>query len=855
MERPERNNDLFREVAATAREGLDLGLSVLPPKQDGSKSPATIMVEGKPTWEPFQRTPASAEMVGRWYEAERRTGIGLVCGKVSKDLELFEFDDATAYRQFKELADATGFGPLVVRIEAGYLECTPGGGYHWLYYCEEVRGSTKLAKRYKTPDECTEKDLKAIADAAAHGNVHRPVQTLIETKGEGGYVVIAPSYGDVHPSKKAYSRLHGSLESIASITPEERDELWTLARTMDQVGVRPEPTRLPKVKVADDDGGLTPWDDFNARATWEEVLEPHSWRKIYVDDGEGYWCRPGKERGISATTNHGGHNCLIVFTSSTVLIPWPEKKGYDLIGAYVALNHDGDFKAAAIDLRAKGYGTPTRLPRAEKTRAILPANERTEANGNGGGGGGIDIEISPPRFNLTDLGNAERLVASHGQDIRYCHPWAKWIVWDGRRWGVDRIAQARQRARQTVRAIYLEAAAEFDPAEREKVGKHAVTSEKKERIAAMLHVAEAEDGIPVLPEQMNPDPWLFNARNGTIDLRTGELRPHERGDAITLLCDLDYDPYADCPLWLATLDRFLHRDDPKEKEELIGFLQRLCGYAMVGLIRDHILPIAYGSGSNGKSTILGTLLDVFGPDYGMKAPPALLMAKKADGHPTELAALFGKRLVVAIETAEGGRLDEVRIKELTGGDSVSARRMREDFWEFKPTHTLMMATNHKPVVRGTDLAIWRRLKLIPFTVTMDEKDADVSMPEKLRNELPGILSWCVRGCVSWQVRGLDSPEEVTKATNIYKTEQDVLGAFLSECTLKSDKCNVAAKELYERYELWATHGNERVITKTAFGLTLNELGFQKYTSNGIRYRGIGLLKEHAPEESDKQNEF
>jgi putative DNA primase/helicase len=216
------------------------------------------------------------------------------------------------------------------------------------------------------------------------------------------------------------------------------------------------------------------------------------------------------------------------------------------------------------------------------------------------------------------------------------------------------------------------------------------------------------------------------------------------------------------------------------------------------------------------------------------------MTKKAEGHPTELADLFGKRLVIAIETAEGGRLDEVRIKELTGGDSVRARRMREDFWEFKPTHTLIMATNHKPVVRGTDMAIWRRLKLIPFTVTMADADADVAMPEKLKAELPGILSWCVRGCLAWQARGLDAPEEVTEATTTYRREQDVLGLFLAERTLKDTNYRVKAGELYAEYKTWAENGSERVMTNTAFALALNELGFKKVKSSGNWYIGLGL---------------
>jgi P4 family phage/plasmid primase-like protien len=504
---------------------------------------------------------------------------------------------------------------------------------------------------------------------------------------------------------------------------------------------------------------------------------------------------------------------------------------------------------AAADRRGIPAGEAAEL--IESALAMATPRDLTEAkawkpepaqDGAGRHAGNGKPEAGTPRFHLTDLGNAERLVSRYGRSLRYCHPWSKWVVWDTRRWAIDRTAAARRCARRTVRAIYREAAAERDGKRRCALSEHARSSEDARRIAAMLKLAEAEAGIPVLPEQLNVDPWLFNVRNGTIDLRTGELRPPRREDLITQLCDLDYDPCAPCPLWLSTLDKFFHRDDSKAKEELIGYWQRLCGYAMVGVIRDHILPIAYGTGSNGKSTMLGTLMDAWGPDYAMKAPPGMLMTKRGGGesHPTERADLFGKRLVVAIETESGGNLGEVMIKELTGGDAVRARRMREDFWEFKPTHTLIMATNHKPVVRGTDTGIWRRLKLIPFTVAIADADADKGMLEKLKAELPGILAWCVRGCIAWQARGLDAPAEVTDATKTYRCEQDVLGLFLEEFTLRRPSLRARASELYAEYKAWAEGGNEPTLTQTAFGLALIELGFKKTTSNGIWYLGLGL---------------
>jgi putative DNA primase/helicase len=364
-------------------------------------------------------------------------------------------------------------------------------------------------------------------------------------------------------------------------------------------------------------------------------------------------------------------------------------------------------------------------------------------------------------------------------------------------------------------------------------------SEGKARMDGMITMALSQEGIPVLPDEMDQDGWLFNCLNGTLDLRTGQLREHRSEDLITQLCPLAYDPAAQCPLWESTLELFLPELD------LIAYLQRIVGCAMVGLVRDHILPIAYGTGANGKSTIVGALIDVFGPDYAMKCAPDLLMAKYRDQHPTERTDLFRKRLVVAIETESGRRLNETMVKELTGGDRIRARRMREDFWEFVPTHTIVMATNHKPLVRGADHGIWRRLKLIPFRVTMSDEQADKEMPEKLRAEFPGILTWCVRGCLQWQQTGLDTPTAVSEATDEYQSAEDRVGAFLEEKTRfdpkQSPDHDAQVRALFQAYSEWAKAGNEFVMSEKALSGALEERGFKKYKNDRMYFRGLRLL--------------
>ena len=361
----------------------------------------------------------------------------------------------------------------------------------------------------------------------------------------------------------------------------------------------------------------------------------------------------------------------------------------------------------------------------------------------------IVAEVKQPfqkSYPQTDRGNAQRLVERHGRDLRYCHPWGKWLVWDGQRWKIDDTGEVMRRAKGTASAIYAEAsipsrkaAEEPDEDKRELkakiaelMSKWARGSESRYRIEAMILMAQSEPGIPVLPSDLDTHPLLLNRENGTIDLCTGKLLEHRRGDLITKLAPVSFDPDATCP----TFDRFLAQI-LAEDDELIGYLQRAVGYALTGDVSEQALFIFYGTGANGKSTFLNAVMAMLG-DYALKATPDLLM--KGSGHPTEKTDLCGRRFVSAIETEEGRKLAEVFVKEATGGDAIRARRMREDFWQFDPTHKLFLATNHKPVVTGTDHAIWRRLRMIPFEVTTSDDDMDKKLPEKLREELPGILN-------------------------------------------------------------------------------------------------------------------
>jgi putative DNA primase/helicase len=453
------------------------------------------------------------------------------------------------------------------------------------------------------------------------------------------------------------------------------------------------------------------------------------------------------------------------------------------------------------------------------------------------GSGKASAAVSP---NPTDLGNAERLVARHGSDLRYVHPWRKWLVYDGRRWRHDDAGEVARRGKDTVKAMYREAAEGIGRIDKD-LAKHAMRSEAKERIAAMIGLAESEPGIPVRPEQLDADPWLLNVQNGTIELRTGKLRAHSRKDLLTKIAPVEYHPDAEAPRWEAALAEWL------PSEALRQFVQRLIGYCLTGDVSEQVLPFLHGPGANGKTTLINAILAMTG-DYGQQAAPDLLLAKHG-AHPTELADLFGARLVVSVEVEDGRRLAESLVKQLTGGDKIKARRMREDFWQWDPTHKVLLVANHRPVVRGTDHAIWRRIKLVPFDVTIPKEKQDQRLPEQLRAELPGILAWAVRGCLAWQREGLGEPEEVKAATATYRSEQDALAGFIQECCFVSPHAEARATALYEAYQGWCRANGEHEENQRRFGGRLRERGFEScdITSGAFKgrkaWRGIGLRSD------------
>ena len=782
-------------VRDAALSALDAGISIIPILADGSKRPPFA-------WSAFQSDLPSEQQVRGWFGPH--TGYAMICGAVSGNLEPLDFDDADTYQLFLDTAEALGLGPLVDRIRAGYEERTPGGGAHLPYYCSVVAGNTKLAK-----------NEVGVA--------------IIETRGSGGYVIAAPSNGGVHPTGGAWVLTCGDVSTIATITPEERATLHALARSFDRSLPKDDPTSTPQSTKMNGETAR-PGDDYRERhralSAFQSIVEAHGWQLVHRRGETGYFRRPGKDDGWSATYNHAGSGLFYVFSSSTLFEP---ERGYNPFSVYALLNHGGDFRAAAGELARSGHGDSRQV----FATAVIDTKP-----------------IHEGAFALTDMGNGERLIWDHGRDVRHCHAWSKWLVWDGTRFAADDCGAINARAKTTVRAIYGEAASEPDEDRRKALAKHAKASEAANRIAAMLDLARSEPGVPVRPDALDVDPWQLNCPNGTIDLRTGALRAHDPADLITKRVPVPYLPDAPCSRWLQFLDRIFASD-----AGVISFVQRALGSSLTGITRDRVLFILHGSGRNGKSTLIEVVRAVLGPDYAVRTPTDTLLTKRDSGIPNDIAKLRGARFVSAAEADEGRRLAEATVKDLTGGDTISARFMRSEFFEFTPEFKLWFGTNHRPEVRGTDSAIWDRIRLIPFSVrfvTADEDphaapefQVDLELREKLIKEGPGILSWMVCGCLDWQRNGLGFPKTVRDATSGYRADMDLVGSFLDDHCIVHPGARVSSGTLYRAFEEWEkASGEKHTTSQRALAIRLKERGIESaHGRKGTIWIGVGLKNE------------
>ncbi|WP_433415062.1 phage/plasmid primase, P4 family [Microtetraspora malaysiensis] len=816
-------------ILQAAHDLHDAGLCVLPAAPDGTKRPAV-------PWKEWQHARPGPAQLDTWFAQGKHQGLGVVTGAVSGGLEMLELEGRAVAEgilaQMTELADAAGLGDLIRRVSHGYMEITPSGGLHFLYRVQgPVAGNTKLARRPGPPDPDTGRPT---------------IEVLAETRGEGGWVVLAPSAGSTHPSGKPWALAAGGPATIATLTEAERDALHHLASAFDAM---PLPTPAPAAPASSalftqpatghEDGGISPGDDYNERATWDEILIPRGWTKVWArSDGEVHWCRPGKTSGTSATTGRGGADNLFVFTTST---EFETERPYDKFGAYTLLTQGSTspdaLSAAAKALAAAGYG---RRPEPTRPAPAAPEPPAPVVDGNL-----ATVHQLQPRLTVveertyahSDDGLALDLIDRFGDVIRFCPDRGRWLGWDGTHWEWQPVSGGivREYAKRVARAL--------------PEGDKAAINHKKRALSAlgvgaMLTQASTDTRTVVAFDDLDAHPWELNTPAGIVDLTTGQLQPSDAARLHTRITSCAPDQAADATLWWQFLNDTFGAD-----EELIGYLRRLVGYSATGSVTRHILPFCVGSGGNGKGVFLEALTAVLG-DYATTAPSGFLMTKSHPQHETEIARLAGVRMVICSEVGDDDRFDEVKVKQLTGGDSLTARFMRQDHFTFTATHKLWLMGNHRPAVRAGGRAFWRRLRLIPFEHEVPEdKMVDDLQGILAREHGPALLAWIVAGAAEYAAGGLAEPDRVKAATAEYAADQDTVSRFVEECChlapLTPDHVQTRTTKLRDAYERWCIAEGETPVSakKLTQELARKYSVGQDRTAAARSYTGIALLAD------------
>ncbi|MFI7598204.1 phage/plasmid primase, P4 family [Actinoplanes sp. NPDC049681] len=788
--------------------------AVLPIRADGSKAPLV-------SWRRYRESRAEEAQVRAWF-AGKPPGLAVLCGAASGNLEMLELEGRAVTEGLGtlivDLVKAANLDDLWRRLTVeGYTERTPSGGVHILYrvHGERVGHNLKLARRPATDAElAVDPDVK--------------VKTLAETRGEGGYTIVAPSHGTVHETRRPWTAMAGATPGrIPAISAAERAALLQVVRSLDAMPAVPPPSvRRPMSGTGHDDA---PGDDFERRTDWSEILEPAGWVLVHAIGRTRYWRRPGKRTGVSATTGRADdRDRLFVFSSSTA---FASETPLTKFHAYAVLHHQGNHSEAARTLRRTGFGAAAMEGGVERN----PTANGPTPQGNSAAGVLKETAPSPAAWGPTEDGLARALVAHHGHELRYCPQRGQWLLWRGHRWVWDDAERHRELVRELARQLPTAGGWRRFRAQALSAG----------GVSGVVRLARSDPAVTVPFAALDARPYEINTPAGVVDLRTGGLRAadpallHTRSTAAAP----DFERRSE------VFDKFLH-DTFGEDADLAGYVQRLLGVSAIGSVLEQLLPFAVGPGANGKSTLLEAAMHALGrgeDGYARAGASEMLMVRKHAEHPAELAQLSGARLVVCAELDEGQRFAEARVKQLTGRDSLSARFMRRDWFTFEPSHTLWLLGNHLPIARAGGPAFWRRVRVLPFNRVVPPEQQDKKLGERLAEDAPVVLAWIIAGAAAYHEGGLREPASVSAATAAYARDQDTVGRFVEErCRVQAGAAHVrtAVGVLRESYEQWCEQLGERPVS--AKRLTQELQGrFAVADARGSKgqrfYTGVALL--------------
>lgn len=797
----------------------EAGCSTLPIQANGSKKPTR-------EWGILQRTRMTRAEVEHYWRPGESVGVALICGAVSGNLELTELeagatDSASLDKVHHEcyLRGVNGIWDQL--IHHGYAEWTPSGGLHLIYRVNDhdIPGNTKLAS---LPDG----------------------KTLAETRGEGGYVIVAPSNGLCHPTGEPWVTVAGTQGVIPTITWAQRQAIHAaITAALDQAPPPPPPP-APRREITIRTGELRPGDDFNIRAQWDEPwFTSEGWRISHVNGAETFWVRPGKDKrdGHSASTGYAGDADRLYVWSTSAGLPTetPLSKFY----VYAQFHHGGDMQKAARALRTMGFGSaPAIAPPVPATPQATPS---TVADADD------DSEIALPvlgGIDLTDLGNGRRMWERYKDRFRYNATSKTWHEWTGSVWQEDEkkniLSVAMDYAgevRDDVAARLIQALSAGDEGEEKRLKKQLASATAAcalGRMEAAIKVFAQQPGITVTANELNQRTELLNLPNGTLNLATGELLPNNPADLITQTFGAELDPDAQCPMF----EQFMV--DAIPDPAVRAYVQRALGYSLLGRATERAMFMLHGPSGTGKSVMTSVMTRIFG-DYGATAPASTFRLKQQEAS-LDLHMLRNKRFVATSEMPEGASLDEELIKRVTGGDMVTSRGLWERYQDWRPRCVVWIATNFLPKVNSDDNAIWRRAKTIkmPTEFGADGREEIQGYADILIEERNGILNWLLDGLADYQQRGLDEPSVVTQEILAYRTESDTVASFIRDridegALVPSPDETIKSSVFFGMYQRYCQESGGRGLSQRRFAHRLRALGYEPTKIGGIAmWRGL-----------------